>query len=116
MRPGSRPVRSLRRNCCTPSVSSCRIPPLARAAAFRLFFCSTTRRLDSQPQPRPQDLQQSPQQQEPVKAIPYSELSIGVPTEVRTNEKRVAITPQKLPFTRKILKGKRQNGSQQALL
>ncbi|KAK5687433.1 hypothetical protein LTS10_001571 [Elasticomyces elasticus] len=29
-----------------------------------------------------------------VKAIPYGELSIGVPTEVRTGERRVAITPQ----------------------
>ncbi|TKA33552.1 hypothetical protein B0A50_00387 [Salinomyces thailandicus] len=29
-----------------------------------------------------------------VDAIPYSELSIGVPTEVRTGERRVAVTPQ----------------------
>ncbi|EME40814.1 hypothetical protein DOTSEDRAFT_74397 [Dothistroma septosporum NZE10] len=32
-------------------------------------------------------------QAEPVKAVPYGELTIGVPLEVRTNEKRVAITP-----------------------
>jgi NAD(P) transhydrogenase len=32
--------------------------------------------------------------QEEVKAIPYSELTIGVPLEVRSGEKRVAITPQ----------------------
>ncbi|KAK5121425.1 hypothetical protein LTR85_005257 [Meristemomyces frigidus] len=31
---------------------------------------------------------------EPVKATPYSELSIGVPTEVRTGERRVSVTPQ----------------------
>lgn len=30
---------------------------------------------------------------EPVKAIPYSDLTIGVPTEVRSGERRVAITP-----------------------
>lgn len=31
---------------------------------------------------------------EPVQAIPYSDLRIGVPTEVRSGEKRVAMTPQ----------------------
>ena len=29
-----------------------------------------------------------------MKAIPYSDLTIGVPTEVRSGEKRVAVTPQ----------------------
>lgn len=29
----------------------------------------------------------------PVKSIPYGELSIGIPTEVRTGERRVAMTP-----------------------
>ncbi|KAK4896901.1 hypothetical protein LTR27_005148 [Elasticomyces elasticus] len=38
--------------------------------------------------------QDQPNASEPVKAIPYGELSIGVPTEVRTGERRVAITPQ----------------------
>ena len=38
----------------------------------------------------------TPQQSEapPIKAIPYSELTIGVPTEVRSGERRVAVTPQ----------------------
>ncbi|SMR61283.1 unnamed protein product [Zymoseptoria tritici ST99CH_3D1] len=36
----------------------------------------------------------TPPAKEEVKAIPYSELTIGVPLEVRTGEKRVAITPQ----------------------
>lgn len=31
---------------------------------------------------------------EPIQTTPYSELSIGVPTEVRSGEKRVAVTPQ----------------------
>lgn len=38
--------------------------------------------------------QPSEPEPEPVKAIPYGELTIGVPTEVRSGERRVAITPQ----------------------
>jgi len=49
------------------------------------ILCSTAKRWQGQAQSTPS---------EPVQAIPYSELSIGVPTEVRTGEKRVAITPQ----------------------
>jgi H+-translocating NAD(P) transhydrogenase len=48
-------------------------------------FCSTAWR---------QEQAQAEPVQDEVKAIPYSELSIGVPTEVRQNERRVAITPQ----------------------
>lgn len=47
-------------------------------------LCSTSRRGQGQAQSTTS---------ETVKAIPYSELSIGVPTEVRTGEKRVAVTP-----------------------
>lgn len=45
------------------------------------------------PRCRQQQAQTAPDS-EPVKTIPYSELTIGVPTEVRSGEKRVAITPQ----------------------
>ncbi|KAK3116830.1 hypothetical protein LTR53_002394 [Teratosphaeriaceae sp. CCFEE 6253] len=48
-------------------------------------FCISTRRREAAAQPT------AP---EPVQTTPYSELCIGVPTEVRTGERRVAITPQ----------------------
>ena len=42
----------------------------------------------AKPDPAPEQTQS-----DPVKTIPYSELTIGVPTEVRSGERRVAITP-----------------------
>ncbi|KAK0858084.1 hypothetical protein LTS02_009991 [Friedmanniomyces endolithicus] len=50
-------------------------------------FCLSASRRQNEAKPATSD---------PVKAIPYSELSIGVPTEsqVRSGERRVAITPQ----------------------
>ncbi|EMC91728.1 hypothetical protein BAUCODRAFT_79718 [Baudoinia panamericana UAMH 10762] len=48
-------------------------------------FCCTSRNQQGQAQSTAS---------EPVNTIPYSELSIGVPTEVRSGERRVAITPQ----------------------
>ena len=57
------------------------------------IFTSTSRwRQQAQAQEQPHVEQNRPEP-EPVKTIPYGELTIGVPTEVRTNEKRVAITP-----------------------
>ncbi|KAK4494071.1 hypothetical protein PRZ48_014334 [Zasmidium cellare] len=49
-----------------------------------------------QPPPPPQEPSQKIQEEQskPVHAIPYSNLTIGVPLEVRTGERRVAITPQ----------------------
>lgn len=51
------------------------------------IFCSG-------PRCRQGQAQSTASEPEPVHSIPYSELSIGVPTEVRSGEKRVAITPQ----------------------
>ena len=48
-------------------------------------FCSTIRYRESE---------EASTLVDSVKAIPYGELSIGVPTEVRTGERRVAVTPQ----------------------
>ena len=58
-------------------------------------YTSTPRWLQQQAAVKPEvQAQSSTPEPEPVKAIPYGDLTIGVPTEVRTGEKRVAITPQ----------------------
>ncbi|KAK5117356.1 hypothetical protein LTR62_005973 [Meristemomyces frigidus] len=84
MWPSARPLR-LHSRC-----GNLRLQPtsLPRSTALRnqRIFCSSSA-------PRQQG-QSQPATAEPVKAIPYSELCIGVPTEVRTGERRVAITPQ----------------------
>lgn len=59
----------------------------------RVITSTSIWRQQAQPQPQAQISSQAPEP-EPVKAIPYGELTIGVPTEVRTGEKRVAVTPQ----------------------
>lgn len=50
----------------------------------RIFCASAVKRQDKP----------APTETEPVEAIPYGKLSIGVPTEVRSGERRVAVTPQ----------------------
>ena len=84
MWPSSRPLKlhasaALRRQPCT---RRSLLPTLVQHARI---FCSSPRRSE--------ELLKEPEK-EPVKTIPYSEISIGVPTEVRTGERRVAITPQ----------------------
>lgn len=54
-------------------------------------FCLSARQLQQGQTPSSAS---SPAESETVKAIPYSQLSIGVPTEVRSGERRVAVTPQ----------------------
>lgn len=82
MWPSTRPVRLLHR-------SGSKWTPLLRRLPSGLSqsrtFCSTPRFRQEQAQIQPS---------EAVNAIPYSELSIGVPTEVRSGERRVSVTPQ----------------------
>ncbi|KAI7238593.1 hypothetical protein KC330_g2500 [Hortaea werneckii] len=54
-------------------------------------FCLSARQLQQGQTPSSAS---SPVDSEAVQAIPYSQLSIGVPTEVRSGERRVAVTPQ----------------------
>jgi H+-translocating NAD(P) transhydrogenase len=80
MWPSARPLR-LHTSWCNGGTAARKTTQLIRVR----IFCSTAWRRD-QASPEPAE--------DEVKSIPYSELSIGVPTEVRLNEKRVAITPQ----------------------
>lgn len=79
MWPGSRPLRLQAQLCSARLPSNLTILVATQAR----IFCSSAHLHRA-----------APAQSEPVKTIPYSELSIGVPTEVRTGEKRVAVTPQ----------------------
>ncbi|KAI7044285.1 hypothetical protein KC352_g46361, partial [Hortaea werneckii] len=54
-------------------------------------FCLSARQLQQGQTPSSAS---SPAESEAVKSVPYSQLSIGVPTEVRSGERRVAVTPQ----------------------
>ncbi|KAK3049741.1 hypothetical protein LTR09_008917 [Extremus antarcticus] len=85
MWPGSRPLRLFKRSSTIrlPRVSRTRwLPQQSRTLSTSSRWLQEAQAQDSKPEP------------DPVKAIPYSELTIGVPTEVRSGEKRVAITPQ----------------------
>ena len=57
-----------------------------------LSSASTWRQEAAAAQAQPES--EIPEPEHIVKEIPYSDLTIGVPTEVRSGEKRVAITPQ----------------------
>ncbi|KAK0283131.1 hypothetical protein LTS00_011734 [Friedmanniomyces endolithicus] len=84
MWPRSQPLR-LHATWCNNNVRpSTSILKLCSVLRTRSFCLSASRRQD----------EAKPVASEPVKAIPYGELSIGVPTEVRSGERRVAITPQ----------------------
>lgn len=91
MWPGSRPLRL--HHCST----TLPWPRSVRAHRFqhqRSLLSSTSRRTQqaaaqATPEPAPAAVQP-----DRVKAIPYAELRIGVPTEVRSGERRVAVTPQ----------------------
>ena len=72
---------------------------LVGALSQTRFFFQTARRYENQAQaqaqsPSPAKPEPVKEQAEPVKTIPYSELTVGVPLEVRSGERRVAITPQ----------------------
>ncbi|KAM0715800.1 hypothetical protein Q7P37_008314 [Cladosporium fusiforme] len=88
MWPCSRPLRSHVRNSRRwPSKSALNLTRAAGQASAR-FFHSTTECSQGAAQSSPSA------EAEPVKCTPYSELTIGVPTEVRSGERRVAMTPQ----------------------
>jgi NAD(P) transhydrogenase len=79
-RPSGSPISSLGRRW--PSV----LNSAARCASGRSFY-TTSKCLQGA-------TQSSSIEQEPVELTPFSELTIGVPTEVRSGERRVAMTPQ----------------------
>lgn len=99
MWPGWRPLRPYNASLYTQKSS-----PLRLVCAFnqtRLLFNTPRQRQGAAaaaavaPQaPREPSEKVAEEQSKPVKAIPYGDLIIGVPLEVRTGERRVAITPQ----------------------
>ena len=62
--------------------------------AVRLSLQPSLRKLHFHPSQSWKEEQQGPDIDRPVEAIPYSELTIGVPTEVLAGERRVAMTPK----------------------
>ncbi|KAF2723795.1 PNTB-domain-containing protein [Polychaeton citri CBS 116435] len=67
---------------------------VGKTTPTRLFCTASVRQYgQAQSAAAKPELERQPDQDE-VKAIPYSELTIGVPTEVRGGERRVAMTPQ----------------------
>lgn len=95
MWPSSQPLRL---HACRPSKTTFlakqqqKLPYIVTSA--RRVFCTSPTLLRENRSPLPQETVAQAEADAEVKCTPYSELSIGVPTEVRVNEKRVAITPQ----------------------
>lgn len=78
------------------------LPTPSRRTTLSIFsqqtrlFCQTSLRRQGAAQSqeaRKEEPAEDPWASRPVKSTPYSELTIGVPLEVRLNERRVAITP-----------------------
>ena len=90
MWPSSRPLRLKNWSITLRSCRSLQANCIAHQRRV-LTYTSKWQQQAAQAQAPPQS---SPPEPEPVKTIPYSELTIGVPTEVRSGEKRVAVTPQ----------------------
>ncbi|GAB7362642.1 hypothetical protein MBLNU230_g2951t2 [Neophaeotheca triangularis] len=93
MWPSSRPLR-LHKPTFTrsPTCSALSLPPLLVA---RRVFCNSARWQQGQTQAAAAAAAAAPEtSKDEAEAIPYSRLTIGVPTEVRSGERRVAMTPQ----------------------
>lgn len=63
-------------------------------------LCKARKRIFSSSS-HPKQEQQKEVEKDPVKCIPYSDLVVGVPTEVLPDERRVAMTPQNVALLRK---------------
>lgn len=66
-------------------------PTVTTLNRSKLRLYHSTTRLHEEKKPAEAEAEAEPET--PVKSIPYSELTIGVPTEVFPGERRVAMTP-----------------------
>ncbi|KAF2217020.1 hypothetical protein CERZMDRAFT_119710 [Cercospora zeae-maydis SCOH1-5] len=92
MWPSCRPMRP--QSAFTSPARTARWSVLCTLNRTRLYYQSSVRRQGAAAAAAPKQQESATPAAAEVKAIPYGNLTIGVPLEVRTGEKRVAITPQ----------------------